>query len=102
MKIYQKYSQGPVSGIIASSMGNAVLNASTAQVPCLDAVHLYDLKKGLVIKKLSCMGDQITCIQPVNDFGLAVGFSNGKIVVFKGEEQIAFQGHSAAITRYDK
>ena len=109
MKIYEKYSALSSSGVIVSSVGTVILHGSVGKVPGLDTVNIYDLKKGLRTKALeytdnkssSMLGSSISTMLEVGDFGLAVGYSDGKIVIFRENDHLVLQGHNASITRYD-
>ncbi len=88
-----------------SSVGNVLLSGSIAKVPALEAVNIYDLKKGTL--KSALIDDSIgipisstSALMEVGDFGTAVGYSDGRIVIFKDDDSLVLQGHSSAVTRY--
>ncbi len=103
--MYEKYSKVASSGIIVSSVGNVVLNGSVAKVPGLESVNIYDLKKGTRIStlhddKLGLLSS-VTALMEVGDFGTAVGYADGSIVIFKDGESLVLKGHSSQVTRYN-
>lgn len=102
MKVYEKYSQLPSSGIIVSSVGNVLLDGCIAKTPGLESVNIYDLKKGIRINRLQPDKgiSSVSAMLEVGDFGTAVGYSDGRIVIFKDDDFLVLQGHSAQITRY--
>lgn len=105
MKVYEKYSRLPSSGIIVSSVGNVILNGCMAKAPGLESINIYDLKKGIILNKLQQKESQngiasVSAMLEVGDFGTAVGYSDGRIVIFKEDDFLVLQGHSGQITRY--
>ena len=104
MKVYEKYVKTASTGIIVSSVGNVLLSGSIAKVPALEAVNIYDLKKGTRIGALHHdnigMLSSTSALMEVGDFGTAVGYSDGRIVIFKDDDSLVLQGHSSQVTRY--
>ncbi|XP_065837307.1 WD repeat-containing protein 3-like [Oscarella lobularis] len=111
-KAYLRYVESAVLGVVASSNANGVVLESDesgyrAAVPALEAVVIWNVKKGEKIRTLKAGKHEVTTIALSPDgVHIAVGYQDGVVRVWNlntGSVASIFTGHKSAVSalQYD-
>lgn len=105
MKVYQKYNASISTGIIASGTGKALMDptGTLAITPALENVHLWNVKKGILLKEWKESGNKsaVTCICHHSDSIYSVGYADGTIRLWdldQSDSLLTLKGHKQAVT----